>query len=73
MALADYAAWWIERDSAALTLSVDDDADAIEIESNGEAVEIFTSKPMRVTLDGDMRALDSEGWTTFLRGERIHA
>jgi hypothetical protein len=73
MTLADYAAWWIERDRAALTLSVDDDEDALEIESNGEAVEIFTSKPMRVTLDGDMHALDCEGSMTFLRGERIHA
>jgi peptidoglycan/xylan/chitin deacetylase (PgdA/CDA1 family) len=73
MTLADYAAWWIERDRTALALSVDDDTDTIEIESNGEAVEIFTSKPIRVTLNGDMHALDSEGWTTVLRGERIHA
>ena len=69
MTLADYAAWWIERDSRFLGLSVNEDTGAIDIETDGEAVEIRNLEAANVTLNGAKHSLAPEQWTTLRRDE----
>jgi peptidoglycan/xylan/chitin deacetylase (PgdA/CDA1 family) len=73
MTLADYAAWWSERDRGSLALSVDDDTGVVAIEATGAAVEARACKAARVTLDGAMHALEPGRWTILQRGGRMQA
>ena len=72
MTVAEFAAWWIERDRAELALFTAGDA-TIEVETTGEALEAFAEDGGRVILDGTTHVLTPETWTDLARSQKGQA
>lgn len=64
MTVADFAAWWIERDRTELALFTAANA-TLEVETTGEALEAYADGGGRVILDGTTHVLTPASWTIF--------
>jgi hypothetical protein len=71
MTVAAFADWWIERDKADLTLSIDDASGTLAIETTGDAVEVFAAGPRRISLDGRMHELAPGNWAVLTRNQEV--
>jgi peptidoglycan/xylan/chitin deacetylase (PgdA/CDA1 family) len=71
MTVAAFADWWIERDKADLTLSIDDASGTLAIETTGDAVEVFAAGPRRISLDGRMHELAQGNWAVLTRNQEV--
>lgn len=69
MTLAAFARWWIERDKADFTLSVDSNG-ATVVATAGEAVEAYAAERARVILDGATHELTPGHWTLLERNHK---
>lgn len=68
MAVADFAAWWIQRDRTELALFTDGDGN-IAVETTGEALEAYSEPGGRVILDGATHVLTPASWTVLPRNK----
>jgi len=72
MTVADFAAWWIERDQTDLALFTAGDA-SIEVETTGEALEACADAGGRVILDRTTHVLTPETWTVLAHSQKGQA
>jgi peptidoglycan/xylan/chitin deacetylase (PgdA/CDA1 family) len=71
MTLAAFAEWWLKRDKASLTFSIDEANGAAVVETTGEALEAYAIEPGRVTLEGKTHELPAMRWTALPRDREL--